>query len=136
MVPREEWMCRMQIKGVSLMRRIKIAVVLLNLSTLRSVCIFFILFFIHFLWCWQGELNTRRELILSLAFSFILVTELGGCLSQGRWLPTSRNDNGISSLSFEKMFLPEDEYTNIGVDIIYKSNLASFHHWIVRARAS
>ena len=72
------------------------------------------------------------ELVLSVALSFILVTELGGCLSQGRWvnihLPTSRNDNRVLSLSFEKMFLPEDEYTNIDVDIIYKPNLASFHH--------
>ena len=79
----------MQIKGVSPMRRVKIVAVLLNLSTLRSVCIFSILFFIHFLWCWQGELNTRQELVLLVAFSFILVTELGGCLSQGRWVNTS-----------------------------------------------
>ena len=67
------------------MRRITIAAVLLNLSTLRSVCIFSILFYIHFLWCQQGEFNSW-ELLLSVAFSFILVTELAGSLPQGRWV--------------------------------------------------
>ena len=124
-------MCRMQIKGVSPMRRVKIVAVLLNLSTLRSVCIFSILFFTHFLWCWQGEFNSQGACFVSGLFLYTGNRSRRQSLRVDGLtfhLPTSRNDNRVLSLSFEKMFLPEDEYANIEIDITYKLNLATFHH--------
>ena len=44
----------------------------LTLYTLTSVCIFSILFSIHFLRCWQGEIDPKQELLKLVFISFIL----------------------------------------------------------------
>ena len=42
----------------------------LTLYTLTSVCIFSLLFFIHFLKCWHGEFKLLRKVIISLTLMF------------------------------------------------------------------
>ena len=46
----------------------------LTLFTLKSVCIFSILFPIHVLMCWEGELFNNQEVLQLIIISFILMT--------------------------------------------------------------
>ena len=46
----------------------------LTLYNLTSVCIFSILFSIHFLMCWQGSLFNNHEILQFIIISLILMT--------------------------------------------------------------
>ena len=47
---------------------------LLTLYILTSVCIFSILFSIHFLMCWQGNLFNNQEVLQFIIIAFTLIT--------------------------------------------------------------
>ena len=56
--------------------------VVINPYTLTTVCIFPLLFFIQFLWCWQGENNLTIKSFFSW-WSFPLLCDCGVTLSGG-----------------------------------------------------
>ena len=87
------------ILGVSLKRKVKLVTCLffvsLTLYNLTSVCIFSILFSIHFLRCWQGELvKTPRALLVADHFlhSRNLNNWLKGWIVKGNWYLVTLRD--------------------------------------------
>ena len=74
----------------------------LTLNTLRSICKFSILFFIHFLWYWYREFFYQLRVLEFAIISFILITLMfdSGCDTIGRNQMFIILSYSISNISF------------------------------------
>ena len=119
---------RKEIKAVT-ERMHNLLLVAQSLYTLASVCIFSILFSIHFLRRWQGELFNNRKLIKMLIISFILVT--WKCDSGVTKYPTTKLSKAYRNSQRNIFHTFHDAFSNLkGFLIEGRERYCSFcHNW-------